>query len=242
MTRTAAREQFQPALRRETVRRVRATLVRRSPRPSARQLWMKLGATIPSPMPSANNCWVQATPAKLPYRTPRIGVTASCRIYGASIARAGERRFLMSRGSAPSPIVAALRHGQVMLAISRIRRILYFGRPQDDVVTGGIVRRTACACARRPQGGLATLAPRFAGLKALTTAPRTLVQTWLLPMMPESRSSTCCGRRSVQNDAARRPLTGQTRTHRPPRRSTDDQRASPGSQSEIQVDFNAAGR
>ena len=74
MTRAAPREQSQPASRRETVRRVRATVVRRSPRQSARQLWMKLGATIPSLMPSAKNRWVQATPAKLPYRTPPPGV------------------------------------------------------------------------------------------------------------------------------------------------------------------------
>jgi len=50
----------------------------------------------------------------------------------------------------------------------------------------GIVRRTACACAHRRQGASLRSAPRFAGLPALTPAPRTLVQTgscWRCPLI-----------------------------------------------------------
>ena len=61
---------------------------------------------------------------------------------------------------------------------------------------GGIVRPTACACARQRQGASLRSAPAGAGLTALTPVPRTLVQTGSCPTMPNSDpymlwSTTC---------------------------------------------------
>ena len=50
---------------------------------------------------------------------------------------------------------------------------------------GGIVRPTACACARQRQGASLRSAPAAAGLTALTPAPRTPVQTDSCPTMPK---------------------------------------------------------
>lgn len=59
----------------------------------------------------------------------------------------------------------------------------------------------------RRQGAFAPLGPRFARLTGLDAASAHARPDWLLTTMPTHTPPTCCGRRSVENDApSNRPL------------------------------------
>ncbi len=85
------------------------------------------------------------------------------------------------------PIVAGYRRHRNRLSVGELEDLRNSGVPPTTRCcgAGGIVRRTACACARQRQGASLRSAPAVAGLTALTPAPRTPVQTGSCPTMPK---------------------------------------------------------
>ena len=73
-------------------------------------------------------------------------------------------------------------------------------RPQDVVVTGGILKPTTCACAHRRQGGSLRSAPALRGWRP---RHRLRAHSSRLALADDAHSyapPTCCGRRPVQDD------------------------------------------